>query len=112
MNFFFIFVLAVMLTVTSWASIEAPVTEGIAYLTANRWGIATLCDTYFAFFTVYLWMAYKEPSTLKRVVWLIAVVLGGTIAVAVFFLHELYMTRGQSIEAFLLRRPNAAKGTL
>lgn len=112
MKLFFVFMLVVMLTVTSWASLEAPVTQGIDYLLANRWGIATLCDTYFAFFTVYLWMAYKEPSTLKRIVWLIAVVLGGTIAVAIFFLHELYVTRGQPIEAFLLRRPSSVRGTV
>ena len=93
-----------MIFVTTWASLDAPVSKGIEQVIANRWGIATFCDTYFAFFTVYLWMAYKEPAWYKRVIWFVAVMLLGTIAVAVFFLHELYLNRGQSIEKFLLRK--------
>jgi hypothetical protein len=104
MKAFFILVLLTMLAVTTWASFDSNVMDGTRYVLANRWGIATFCDTYFGFFIIYLWMAYKEPSWLKRSAWLVAVFALGTIAVSAFVLHELYLNRGKSFESFLLRR--------
>jgi hypothetical protein len=90
MKSFFIFVVIVMVSVSTWASFDSNVMSGIDYLIKNPWGIATLCDTYFSFFIIYLWMAYKEPSWIKRVIWLIAVFSLGTIAISIFVLHELW----------------------
>jgi hypothetical protein len=104
---FFTVMLIAMVAVTTWASLDSSVIEGTHYLLSNRWGIATFGDTYFGFLTIYLWMAYKEPAPLKRILWFIAVLSLGTIAISVFMLHELYLNRGKSFESFLLRKQHA-----
>jgi hypothetical protein len=109
MKVFFSFVIAVMISVSVWASLDSNVVSGFQYLFANRWGIATLGDTYFSFTIIYLWMAYKEPAWSKRVAWLIAVYAFGTIAISVFMLHELMLRKGQGFEAVLLRNPRGTK---
>ena len=84
MKVFFGFVMIAMVAVTTWASFDSSIVEGFRYLFQNRWGIATLGDTYFSFTIIYLWMAYKEPALSKRIIWLIAVYAFGTIAISAF----------------------------
>jgi hypothetical protein len=64
-----------------------------------------LFDTYWAFLTVYCWVAYKETSMLARMAWLIGILLLGNIAMAIYMLIELFKVpaKGQ-IEEVLLRR--------
>ena len=108
MKAFFIFVMVCMLTVTVWASLDQNVMVGFQYLFQNRWGIATLGDTYFGFTIIYLWIAYKEPSWLSRVSWLILTYCLGTIAVSIYVLMQLHsLPKGASIEQLLLRRKAA-----
>jgi hypothetical protein len=111
MKAFFIFVMVVMISVSTWASFDSNVIAGTNYLLRNPWGIATLFDTYFSFFIIYLWMAYKEPSWMKRLIWLVAVFALGTIAVSIFVLHELYSNKSLSFESLLLRNSNRKRVT-
>ena len=104
MKILFSAMLVAILSVTLWASAESNVMAGFQYLFASRWGIATLFDTYFGFLTIYLWMAYKEPAPVKRVLWFFAVIGFGTIAISAFILHELRLRKGQGFEAILLRK--------
>lgn len=90
---YFWLVLIVMISVTVWASLDSNVITGFQYLFQNRWGVATLFDTYFGFFTIYLWMARQVPSFSKRVAWFLAVALFGTIAISIFMLHDLVLKR-------------------
>ena len=107
---FFGMVLTAMLGVTFWASLSENVWVGFEYLFANRWGIATLFDTYFSFTIIYLWMAYKEHSRFSRLLWLVLVYALGSIAVSVFVLREIYRvsksgdSRENFIERFLCKR--------
>ncbi|WP_293372694.1 DUF1475 family protein [Nevskia sp.] len=72
----------------------------------NPWFVATLFDTYFAFLWFWLWIAYKETSWLSRGLWLIAVLVTGNMAMAVYALIQLYkLPADATIEDFLLRRP-------
>jgi hypothetical protein len=87
---FFGLMMAWMLGVTVWASLSENVMVGFDYLFANRWGIATLCDTYFSFTIIFLWMAYKESSWGARLIWLILVYCLGSIAVSAFVFREIY----------------------
>lgn len=105
---FFIVVLISMLAVTTWASKQVPLWK-IPYETwTHPWWIATLFDAYWGFLTFYCWVVYKETSVLARAVWLVAILLLGNIAMAVYALIQLFRVPANgSIETVLLRRKRA-----
>ncbi len=82
-------ILVSMLAVTTWASLEANVMVGLANVFRDRWAIATLADAVFGFLTFYAWVFYKESRWMSRVGWLIAVILLGNIAMAIYMLRIL-----------------------
>ena len=99
------FVLIAMLAVTTWASLQVPLWETPRAVATHPWFIATLFDTYFAFLTFYVWLAYKETSNLARVLWLLAILLLGNIAMAIYLLRELFrLPTTATMEDLLLRR--------
>ena len=99
------FVLIAMLAVTTWASLQVPLWETPRAVATHPWFIATLFDTYFAFLTFYVWLAYKETSNLARVLWLLAILLLGNIAMAIYLLRELFhLPANATMEDLLLRR--------
>jgi len=101
---FFAFVLVAMLGVTTWASMDRSVFEA-GNLLDDPWGVATLFDAYFGFLTFYLWLFYKEPRWLARVVWLLLILSLGNIAMAVYALIQLMRLPPRAgIEDLLLRR--------
>ena len=98
-------VLIAMLCVTSWASNFVALWKMPREVATHPWFIATLFDTYFAFLTFWAWVAYKETSNLARGVWLIAILLLGNIAMAVYMLRELFrVPAGARLDDVLLRR--------
>jgi predicted permease len=102
---FFVVVIASMLAVTSWASLQCPLFGVPRAVATHPWFIATLFDTYFAFLTFYVWLAYKETSNLARVLWLLAILLLGNIAMAIYLLRELFrLPVNATMEDLLLRR--------
>jgi predicted permease len=106
LRFLFTLVLGSMLGVTTWASLQVPVLQIPRSVGAHPWFIATLFDTYWAFFTFYVWLAYKEPGWLPRVLWFVAVVLLGNIAMSIYCLIQLWRLPGQArLEQLLLRDP-------
>lgn len=103
LSLFFGFVLVAMLAVTTWASLHENVFAGGAKILAEPWGIATLFDTYLGFLTFYVWVLYKEVSWLQRLVWLIAILLLGNIAMAIYALWQIRKSPSNSVEGVLLR---------
>ena len=77
-----------LLALTTWASFERNVFDN-AHLLKDRWFLATLMDAYWGFFTVYLWMAYKLNGWASRLLWLIAVVSLGNIAIGFFVIWQI-----------------------
>jgi hypothetical protein len=101
---FFIVVLASMLSVTTWASLKGSVFAIPHEVSSHPWFIATLFDTYWAFFTFYVWLAYKETSWIARVLWFVAIVLLGNIAMAVYGLIQVFRVPADSaLDVVLLR---------
>ena len=99
------FVLVAMLAVTTWASLDGALWKMPRAVATHPWFIATLFDTYFAFLTFYVWLAYKETSNLARVLWLLAILLLGNIAMAIYLLRELFrLPANATMEDLLLRR--------
>jgi hypothetical protein len=89
MKIFFSLILVAMVSVTTWASIEKNVFVGFEQLFSERWGIATLFDTYFSFLLLYLWIASREKGFVPRVLWLIFVLSFGTIAISGYGLWQI-----------------------
>ena len=85
----FVFVILAMLWVTVVASQDRSVLQAAQEIWADPWGKATLFDTYFAFFTVWLWMAYREPNWTRRLLWLLGVIFLGNFVIAAYFLIAL-----------------------
>ena len=101
----FIAVLIAMLAVTSWASTIVALWKTPRAVATHPWFIATLFDTYFAFLTFYAWVAYKETSIVARFVWLIAILLLGNIAMAIYMLNQLFrLPVNATMEQLLLRK--------
>lgn len=108
LRLFFIVVLVSMLGVTTWASRQMALWS-IPYETWTQpWFIATLFDAYFGFLTFWCWVVYKEVSWVARGAWLIAILLLGNIAMAVYALIQLFKVPLNSrMEDVLLRRAGA-----
>ena len=101
----FFLILVSMLAVTTIASFDRGVFEAGKDLWSDPWFRATLADAYFGFLAVYVWIAYKEPSWTRKVVWFVLLMLLGNIAIAVYVLIQLFrLPRGASMEDLLLRK--------
>jgi len=82
-------ILVFMLVTTTWASLRQNIFEGGAQMLATPWGWMTLFDAYLGFITFYVWVAYKEVSIAARVLWFVAIMLLGNIAMAFYVLLKL-----------------------
>jgi len=98
-------VLIAMLAVTSWASQTVALWNMPRAVATHPWFIATLFDTYFAFLSFWAWVAYKETSVIARVLWLVAILLLGNIAMSIYVLRELFrVSPNATFQDILLRR--------
>jgi hypothetical protein len=101
----FTLALITILAATGWASLQLPFWKTPQAVVGHPWFIATLVDTYLAFLTFWLWVAYKESSNLARVVWLLLICGLGNMAIAGYMLWQLYrLPPDAGIEQLLLRR--------
>lgn len=82
-------ILAAMIAVTTWASLHENVFSGGAKIISEPWGVATLFDTYFAFFFFTLWVWFKERTFGSKAGWFIAILAFGNIAMAIYLLIEI-----------------------
>jgi Protein of unknown function (DUF1475) len=104
LRIFFSVVLIAMLSVTAWASNIVALWNTPAGVIQHPWFIATLFDTYFAFLTFWLWVAYKERTVVGRVAWLLAILLLGNIAMAIYVLIQVFrLPTDAKMERLLLR---------
>ena len=106
----FILVFLTILGATSWASLQLPFWKTPQALVSHPWFIATLVDTYLAFFTYWLWVAYKESSNFSRLLWLVLIFGLGNMAMAGYMLIQLYRLPADArIEDLLLRQPRPGR---
>ena len=97
-------VLAGMLAVTTVASFDRGVFAAAIDLWPDPWFKATLADAYFGFLTVFLWIAYKETTLGKRLLWLVLLLALGNIAIAGYLMLQTFKLRpGDPVEKLLLR---------
>ena len=105
----FLAVLGAMLWVTSWASLQVSILQIPREVFTHPWFIATLFDAYFGFLTFYVWLAWKEQSLGARILWFIAVMLLGNLAMALYVLAELFRIKESSELAGLFSRRNPGR---
>ena len=101
-------ILLAMIAVTGWASTHQAVQYWGGLTGADRyWTIATLMDAYCGFLTFYAWVVFKERRWLPRIVWFVAIMLLGNMAMAAYVLRELLRLRTNEDASALLtaRRP-------
>ena len=102
----FIGILLAMIGVTSWASSEAALWNTPRAVATHPWFIATLFDAYFGFLAFWLWVAWLERTWLRRINWLVAILLFGNIAMAIYMLVRLFrLPRTATMEDVITRRP-------
>jgi hypothetical protein len=108
----FLVILASMLGVTSWASLQCPLFDVPRDVIAHPWFIATLADAYWGFATFFLWVCYQQTSWLARVAWFVAIMLLGNIAMSTYCLDELFRTprNGRISEMLVSRRSSQGLG--
>lgn len=104
----FMLVLVTMLCATSWASWQCALWKTPRELVLHPWFIATLFDTYFGFLTFFVWLAYRESSWLARLLWLVAILALGNIAMSSYMLLLLWRLPADASMAQVLLRPSAA----
>lgn len=87
----FAFILVSLATYTSWVSTRQPVWQwgGLTTPPDNLWTIATLIDAYYGFITFYLWVLWKETRAAPRILWFVAIMLLGNIAMSAYVLRQL-----------------------
>lgn len=105
LRFIFIGFLAAILGTTIWAGSVVALWDTPREVATHPWFIATLVDTYLAFFTFWLWVAYKETGWISRLAWLVAIILLGNIAMAIYVLIKLFRLPADApLEKLLLRQ--------
>jgi hypothetical protein len=101
----FMVVLVAMLAVTTWASNIIALWKTPMEVLGHPWFVATLYDTYFAFLTFWLWVAYKQRGWGSRIGWLLGILVLGNIAMATYMLIQLFkLPADAKIEELILRR--------
>ena len=108
LRIFFVVVLISMLAVTGWAQSQVPLWKIPGNVGGHPWFIATLFDTYWGFLTFYCWLFYRETSFLGRVLWLIAILLLGNIAMAIYMLILLFRLPTNAKAPQILLRPSGS----
>ena len=102
------FLLLLMLTVR--ASWERGVFDNRS-LMEDVWFQVTLLDAYLGFLTVYVWIAWKERTALRRSLWFVLVMSFGNMAVSLYVLLQLLnLPRGSSPSEILTIRIKSASG--
>lgn len=100
----FVAVLGVMLYGTAVAINDRSLWLAVEELWRDPWFRVTVFDSYFAFLTVWLWIAYREPGWPRRLIWLIAIGCLGNFAVASYMLLRLgQLQAGEPVWRALLR---------
>ena len=96
-------ILLSMLAVTTWASLDRSLFKAAFELWPDRWFQATLLDAYCGFLTFFVWVAWRERSWPRSVVWFIAIVVLGNIAMSLYVLVQIQrMGASFSMEGLLL----------
>ncbi len=105
----FVFILVSLTAGTVWVSTRQSVLDwgGLTTPPDNLWTIATLVDAYYGFLTFYVWVLWKETRTVPRILWFVAIMALGNIAMSAYVLRQLARLRPDDSMGVLLSARNA-----
>jgi len=85
------FILVSLTTYNLWASVQQPLWQwaGLTRRPDNWWTIATCIDAYYGFITFYIWVLYKERRLGRRIIWFLAIMALGNVAMSTYVLLQL-----------------------
>ena len=99
----FSLVFATLLAGTVWASRDRGVLDALREMWPDPWFKVTLLDTYFGFLTVWLWIAWREPGAVRKIVWAVLVAGLGNFAIAGYLLKALAgLKEGEGVRELLV----------
>lgn len=96
-------IILAMLALTTVASLDRGVFDATVGLWPDLWFRATLADAYFGFFTVWLWVAWRERTWAARLIWLVLFFALGNLAIASYVLLALRGS-GNGVDGLFQRR--------
>jgi len=85
-----VFVSMIGLTVVAVG--DRNIVDAFIELWPDPWFRATLADAYFGFFTIWLWIAYRESGFVSRTIWLVLIMMLGNIAVAAYLFRLFWLS--------------------
>ncbi len=98
-------VLALMLYVTISASLHQDLISATCQLWPDPWFRATLADAYCGFIFFWLWVAWRERSPAKSILWFILIMTLGNIAMAGYLLLQLrHIRSGENLDKLFSRK--------
>jgi hypothetical protein len=104
----FALILVSMIVVTGYASSQQSMFQWTGLTTGQDryWTIATMFDAYFGFLTFYVWVLFKERRWLPRVLWFVAIMAFGNMAMASYVLVQLARLRKDEPASAILTARN------
>ena len=101
--FGFIFVFMVVMTVRT--SLQVSLWSAMPAFAASPWSMATLYDAYFGFLTFFCWLAWRERSLARKVVWFVLIMTLGNIAMSAYVLWQLFgLKKEQGVDALFQQK--------
>jgi len=82
-------VLTLMLYVTISASLQQDLVSATRQLWPDGWFRATLADAYCGFLFFWLWVAWREQTLAKSILWFVLIMALGNLAMAGYILLQL-----------------------
>lgn len=70
-------------------------------LLENPWGIVSLVDLYVGFILFSMWIAFREKNILLMVIWILAMMILGFFAGALYVFIHLVLSKGDVLQFFL-----------
>ena len=103
------FIFLTLAAYTAWASTRQSMFAwgGLTTPPDNLWTIATLMDAYYGFLTFYVWVLWKETRTLPRILWFVAIMALGNIAMSAYVLRQLTRLKDSDSMSTLLATRNS-----
>jgi hypothetical protein len=103
-------VLSVVLVFMVWeiieTSLESNLFTELPSLIKIPWMEATLFDFYANVLVISFWVAYKETSLTKTILWIVFLITMGSVATCVYVLKELFALKEEEGLRVLLTRRN------
>jgi hypothetical protein len=98
------FILISLTSYNLWASVQQPVWQwtGLTRPPDKWWTIATFIDAYYGFTTFYIWVLYKERGLRSRIIWFVAIMALGNVAMSSYVLLQLSRLRSDEPAAAIL----------